>query len=100
MPKSFQNTEKAKRDLLAQCLIKLNKRVTSQLHDPTPTSMKLLKKEIDKLKVENRKMELDFANDIRTLLNKMSDMDVKIAQRDEMIADLEYELMSIRNEFA
>ena len=97
--RKLQDTEKAKRDLLAQCL-KLNKRVTSQLHESTPMYLNLLKKENDKLKVENRNMELDFANDIRALLNKMSDMDVKMAQRDEMIADLEYELMVIRTEFA
>jgi len=97
--RKLQDTEKAKRDLLAQCL-KLNKRVTSQIHESTPTYMNLLKKENDKLKAENRKLEQDFANDIRLLLNKMSDMDVKLAQREEKIADLEYELMLIRTEFS
>ena len=94
-----EDTEKAKRDLLAQCL-KLNKRVTSQLQESTTTYMNSLKKENDKLKAENRNMEQHFANDIRSLLNNMSEMDMKMAQRDEKIADLEYELMVIRTEFA
>ena len=97
--RKLQETEKAKRDLLTQCL-KLNKRVTSQLQESTTTNLNLLKKENDKLKAKNRNMEQNFANDIRSLLNKMSEMDMKMAQRDEKIADLEYELMVIRTEFA
>jgi hypothetical protein len=97
--RKLQETEKAKRDLLTQCL-KLNKRVTSQLQESTTTYMNSLKKENDKLKAENRNMEQHFANDIRSLLNNMSEMDMKMAQRDEKIADLEYELMVIRTEFA
>jgi hypothetical protein len=66
--RKLQETEKAKRDLLTQCL-KLNKRVTSQLQESTTTYTNSLKKENDKTKVENRNMEQDFANDIRALLS-------------------------------
>jgi hypothetical protein len=66
--RKLQDTERAKRDLLTQCL-KLNKRVTSQLQESTTTYTNSLKKENDKTKVENRNMEQDFANDIRALLS-------------------------------
>lgn len=98
--RKLEDSERQKQDLLNQCL-KLQRRVSSQTRkDSNPAYLSMLKKDNDKLKAEKSRMENEFANDVKLLLNRMNDMDIQLSKRDEKIADLEYELRVLREEFS
>lgn len=94
----LEDSERARQNLITQCL-KLQKRVAGQaIKESTPTYLSILKRENDKLKADKARMENEFANDVKILLNRMNELDLKLVNRNVRIKDLEYELEMPRAE--
>ena len=94
--RKLEDSERQKQDLLNQCL-KLQQRVSSPTRkDSDPVYLTMLKKDNDKLKAEKSRMENEFANDVKLLLNRMNDMDIELSKRDKKIVNLENELRVFR----